>query len=109
MRTARNRFADLDLNVAVSLPLTSSCVTTLEAVHEMNRHRVGCMLVIDDENLVGIFTERGLLQRVVAGGLSPESTTLRSYIPAAIHDLVSERKVIYSGENLSTTLTMLDY
>lgn len=37
-----------------------------EAVALMRRHRVGCLLVCSGEQLVGIFTERDLLQRVLA-------------------------------------------
>ncbi len=65
----------------------SSSATALEAVHEMNRHRVGCMLVIDDEKLVGIFTERDVLQRVVAEGLLPESTTVSSVMTSDVETL----------------------
>jgi CBS domain-containing protein len=34
----------------------------------MRRERVGCLLVCDGEKLVGIFTERDLLRRVLADG-----------------------------------------
>lgn len=49
----------------------SSTVTISEAVAEMNRQRVGCMLVIDDDRLVGVFTERDVLRRVVGAGVDP--------------------------------------
>ena len=49
----------------------SSTVTISDAVAEMNRLRVGCMLVIDDDRLVGIFTERDVLRRVVGAGVDP--------------------------------------
>lgn len=49
----------------------SSTVTIAEAVAEMNRQRVGCMLVIDDDRLVGVFTERDVLRRVVGAGVDP--------------------------------------
>ncbi len=38
----------------------------------MNRHRIGCVVVLDGERLVGIFTERDVLQRVVGGGIDPQ-------------------------------------
>ena len=36
----------------------------------MRKHRVGCLLVCDGKAVVGIFTERDLLRRVVAAGMS---------------------------------------
>ena len=47
-----------------------------DAVAEMNRHRVGSVLVIDAGNLVGIFTERDVLRRVVGAGVDPKSAVV---------------------------------
>jgi CBS domain-containing protein len=46
-------------------------VTVLEAVQRMNELHIGALLVMDSEKLVGIFTERDILGRVVAVGLDP--------------------------------------
>ena len=43
--------------------------TVAEAVALMRQHRVGCLLVCEGERLVGIFTERDLLRRVLGPGL----------------------------------------
>lgn len=43
-----------------------------EAVSEMNRHRIGAIVVLDGTRLVGIFTERDVLRRVVGAGLDPK-------------------------------------
>jgi CBS domain-containing protein len=48
----------------------------VDAVSEMNRHRVGCILVIEGHWLAGVFTERDILQRVIGGGLDPRTTRL---------------------------------
>jgi len=45
------------------------------AVQMTDRH-VAAVLVLDDGALKGIFTERDLLQRVVAPGLDPDSTPI---------------------------------
>ncbi len=42
-----------------------------DAVAEMNRHRIGAIVVLDGARLVGIFTERDVLRRVVGTGLDP--------------------------------------
>jgi CBS domain-containing protein len=47
--------------------------TVAEAVALMRHEEVGCVLVCEGEQVVGIFTERDLLRRVLAGG---ESLTL---------------------------------
>ncbi len=44
--------------------------TVAEAVALMRQQRVGCVLVCrDDDHLVGLFTERDLMRRVLAAGL----------------------------------------
>src|SRR5437764_1797061 len=41
-----------------------------DAVVLMRQHRVGCLLVCQGDRLVGIFTERDLMRRVLAAGRS---------------------------------------
>ena len=49
--------------------------TVLEAARLMNDRGVGGVVVVDEANaLLGIFTERDILRRVVAAGLPPETT-----------------------------------
>ena len=40
-----------------------------DAVELMRQHDIGCLLVCKDGNLVGVFTERDLMRRVLAAGL----------------------------------------
>lgn len=46
------------------------------AVSEMNRQRVGSIIVKDAEKVVGVFTERDVLTRIVAAGRDPKTTTV---------------------------------
>ena len=39
--------------------------TVLEATQKMNQHKLGALVVLVDERLVGMFTERDVLRRVV--------------------------------------------
>ena len=49
--------------------------TVLEAARLMNDRSVGGVLVVDDAgSLLGIFTERDILRRVVVAGLPPDTT-----------------------------------
>ena len=40
----------------------------------MTEHRIGAVLVLDGERIVGMFSERDILQRVVAEGRDPTQT-----------------------------------
>jgi CBS domain-containing protein len=42
--------------------------TVADAVSQMRRERVGCLLVVQHDSLVGVFTERDLLTRVLGKG-----------------------------------------
>jgi CBS domain-containing protein len=53
-----------------------SDVTVCAAVREMNDHKVGAVVVMQAGRLVGIFTERDVLARVVAPGLDPKTTPI---------------------------------
>ena len=53
--------------------------TVADAVRLMRERRVGCLLVCRDDRLLGVFTERDLMRRVLAAGL-PLTT------PVPLHD-----------------------
>ncbi len=58
--------------------------SVLDAAHAMNDHRIGALLVVASSRLAGIFTERDMLRRVVAQGLSPQSTPVESVMTRAV-------------------------
>jgi len=47
--------------------------TVFDAARSMNERRIGALVVTSGDLAVGIFTERDILTRVVAGGLDPRS------------------------------------
>ncbi len=51
--------------------------TVLEAAKLMNERRIGALVVRDGDRVVGIFTERDILNRVVAAGLSPDTACVK--------------------------------
>lgn len=53
---------------------TAPAATVLDAVQQMNRKRIGALVVIEDGLTIGIFTERDVLVRVVARGYDPSTT-----------------------------------
>ncbi len=52
----------------------SPAVSVLEAAQIMNGRGIGAVLVVDEGELVGIFTERDVMRRVVAEQLDPAAT-----------------------------------
>lgn len=59
-----------------------------EAARLMKQTRVGALLVVEHGHLVGIFTERDALIRVLAEGLDPETTALAEVMtlnPITVH------------------------
>lgn len=68
--------------------LATPGTTISEAAKRMAAHKVGAILVADENGLAGIFTERDLLWRVVARGLDPKRTTIGEAMtpdPQTIH------------------------
>jgi CBS domain-containing protein len=53
-----------------------SDTTVRAACKLMADNRIGALLVVDSNRISGIFTERDALNKVLAGGLDPDSTTL---------------------------------
>jgi CBS domain-containing protein len=53
---------------------TAPDATVLDAVHQMNEHKIGALVVMDDGRVVGMFTERDVLRRVVGQERSASAT-----------------------------------
>ncbi|HET6469491.1 MAG TPA: CBS domain-containing protein [Geminicoccaceae bacterium] len=56
--------------------------TVRTAARAMAAHRCGSVLVVDDDQLVGIFTERDAISRVLAAGRDPDRTPLGEVMTA---------------------------
>ncbi|MEM7229641.1 MAG: CBS domain-containing protein [Planctomycetota bacterium] len=56
----------------------------LDAVDLMNTRHIGSVVVVEGERLVGIFTERDLLRRVVARRLDPAVIPIESVMTTAV-------------------------
>ena len=64
-------------------PVTAAAGTTVsEAARLMKRHNIGAIMVVEGEKLVGVFTERDALFRVLAEGLNGDVTQLASVMTA---------------------------
>ncbi|HMQ13267.1 MAG TPA: CBS domain-containing protein [Candidatus Competibacter phosphatis] len=70
------------------LTAAPSKTTVREAARLMKQTRVGALLVVERGHLVGIFTERDALVRVLAEELNPETTPLAAVMtpdPVTVH------------------------
>ncbi len=66
----------LRLQDAISV---SPSTTVQSAVEKMQRHNIGCVLVVESKKLTGIFTERDLLQKVLGKISDLSSVPVSSY------------------------------
>lgn len=59
-----------------SLTIVAPSVTVLEACRIMKDRRIGAVMIAEDGQLTGIFSERDAVARVVAAGRDPATTML---------------------------------
>jgi CBS domain-containing protein len=52
--------------------------TVLDAIHQMNEHKIGALMVMKSGQVAGIFTERDVLRRVLGEERSPGAVTVGS-------------------------------
>jgi CBS domain-containing protein len=69
--------------VAGQTPISATKTTTVvDAARLMKQQNIGALLVIDSSRLIGIFTERDALFRVLAAGRDPTTTRLADVMTA---------------------------
>ncbi len=71
--------------------------TVRAAAITMARHKIGAILVVDDQGrLAGLFTERDVLNRVVAQGLDPDSTQLSTVMTAELQTASPDKPLAHA-------------
>ena len=84
-------------NITTQPPLMVDVDATLaETANRMQEGLRGCALVIDAGRLVGIFTERDVLMRVVGRPIDLERTAIRNYMTANPVTLPSDSSVAFA-------------
>lgn len=58
--------------------------SALDAAREMNARRIGSLVVLKGDQVVGIFTERDILTRIVAEGRDPAGTKVSEVMTSPV-------------------------
>jgi CBS domain-containing protein len=79
--------------------------TSLEAALLMNKHKVGSLMVMDEQTVVGIITERDLLERVLAGRRDPAQTSVEEVMTAEVlccqpHTSIEEARAVMKNRRV---------
>ena len=67
--------------------------SVFEVVHYMVDHNIGAVPVLRAGELVGVFSERDLMKRVVAGGRSPGSTKVSEVMTPRPHSVSADETI----------------
>lgn len=102
----------------------SASTSVLEAARLMNDRGIGGVVVTENDRVVGIFSERDILRRVVAEQRNPSSTVLRDVMTTPVVDaspdttledcrgIMTERRIrhipILDGQRLCGIITIGD-
>jgi len=87
------------LNPTPPLHLTAG-QTVAEAVAVLRKEQVGCLLICEANKLVGIFTERDLMRRILAQG-KPLTLTLREC-------MTPNPAVVNPKDSIATAITRME-
>ena len=87
-----------ELQPVVTLPPNA---TVREAVDEMTSKRVGMVLVVEDEKLVGVFSERDVLRKVVGADVDIDLTNIASLMTRNPECLRREDQLVYALHQMS--------
>ena len=82
-----------------------STYTIDRAVDEMNRLRIGSIVVMEGNRLAGIFTERDVLRRVVGAGLDPRvmrvaDVMTRELITISLETTIEETMILFAEKRV---------
>jgi len=81
MKTADDIVKDKN-SVIISIPHNQ---TVQQACEAMLNNKIGAIVIRKDNEYVGIFSERDLLQNITMGGFNPQSARVGDYMSSPIH------------------------
>jgi CBS domain-containing protein len=58
--------------------------SVMEAIQRMNQQKIGALVVTQDDRIVGIFTERDVLRRVVCDPRRPQDITVEEVMTSEV-------------------------
>ena len=73
--------------VSRSILTVARTATVMEAVEIMASAKVGSVVVVDNDRVVGIFSERDVMLRVVLEGREPKWTQVQQVMTARVHTI----------------------
>lgn len=79
-----------DLLIGRTIHYIQPNLTVLEAALYMVQHNVGAAPVLEGSKLVGIFSERDIMSKVVTQGLDPRSTRIGDVMSTTLRTLAPE-------------------
>ena len=74
--------------------------TVVDACNMYRDHRVGCLLVMHQEDCVGIVTERDIIERTICAHRNPEQTTVGDIMSSDI-------KTVHALEKLERAVNIM--
>ena len=114
----RKRLDESLLNEPVSLlphvlpVIVTSSTTVTDAIHLMRENKIGCVLVRQENSVIGIFTERDLLNRVIGPRLDIDQTEIGSVMTSDPETLAIDAPIAFAlnlmGEGAFRRLPLVD-
>lgn len=80
------------LKIAKPAVTIGSAGTVMDAIEAMKEATVGAVLVVDDSEIKGVFTERDLMLRVVLERKSPETTIVADVMTSPVITIPKEMR-----------------
>ena len=83
--------------IAGHILVSATCDMTVRAACLlMAENHVGALAVVESGRIAGIFTERDALNKVLAGGLDPDATTLEAVMVANPQTIEADRPLAHA-------------
>ena len=72
--------------------------TVLEAAKKMEEYGLGCLLVLENNKLVGIITERDILRKVILKSLKADGILVRDVMVKEVVTVSPEDRVVHAAD-----------
>lgn len=85
-----------DILTQRSLISADKAMTVRVACRSMAENKIGALLVLEGKQIVGIFTERDALNKILAAGLDPDTTVLSQVMARDPQTIRADKPLAYA-------------
>ena len=77
--------------------------TVLDASLILTKKGISCLIIIENDNIIGIITNRDIIEKVVSRQINPANIDVGSVMSSPVKTITSEKNIFYASTIMNSS------